>query len=94
MAIKDLINFGIGFSPGSPRFIITLGLGPAITFGVGGPYCVAATGHYQPGGTMGTYQPGGTTGVYQPGGTATGRYQPGGTTGVYQPGATASETCN
>ena len=49
MAIKDMIGSGIGFSPGSVKFIVMRGLTSSSVVVVAGPYCVAAIDSYVPG---------------------------------------------
>ncbi len=69
MAVKDMIGPGIGFSPGSVKFIITRGLTSSAAVIVPGPYCVIGPELYVPGAVARqVYMPGAAeSDVYVPG---------------------------
>lgn len=79
MAIKDMIGPGIGFNPGSVKFIVTRGLGSSAVVTVAGPYCVEGVDVYRPGAVA--------RDAYLPG-------APLGAVDAYMPGAQAVEVCN
>ena len=69
MAIKDMIGSGIGFNPGSVKFIVTRGLASSSVVTVAGPYCVEGIDIYVPGAVA--------HGAHLPGAVARDAYLPG-----------------